>query len=146
MWRAHQMAWPRPSGACWRVKLIVPGLRQLAAQRLQLLGLAARLERRLELIGEIEMILDARLVAAGDEDEVLDSRLARLVEHIFERRAVDDGQHFLRYGLGGGQETGAEAGDGNDGFAETDLPQVDLSIAHPFQSLTLKIVAGRKRP
>ena len=23
--RAHQTAWPRPSGSCWRVKLVVPG-------------------------------------------------------------------------------------------------------------------------
>jgi len=31
---------------------------------------------------------------------------------------VDDGQHFLRHRLGGGQDAGAEAGDREDGFAD----------------------------
>ena len=64
------------------------------------------------------MVLDARLVAAGDEDEVLDSRLARLVDAHIERRAVDDGQHLLRHRLGGGKEARAEPGDREDGLFE----------------------------
>ena len=58
------------------------------------------------------------LVAPGHEDEMLDPGLARLVDHVLHDRAVDDGQHLLRHGLGGGQEAGAETGDGEDGFAD----------------------------
>ena len=57
------------------------------------------------------MVLDDALVAAGDEDEMLDAGLAGLVDHILDDRPVDDGQHFLGNRLGGGQEAGAEAGD-----------------------------------
>src|SRR5262249_17497419 len=44
--------------------------------------------------------------------------LLGLVDHILDERLVDDGQHFLRHRLGGGQDTGAETGDGEDGFAD----------------------------
>ena len=64
------------------------------------------------------MILDHRLVAAGDEDEMLDSSRHRLVDDMLEDGAVDDRQHFLRHGLGGGQEARAEAGDGQYGLAD----------------------------
>ena len=64
------------------------------------------------------MILDHRLVAAGDEDEMLDAGLARFVHHVLDQRAVDHRQHFLRHGLGRRQEAGAEAGDREYGFAD----------------------------
>ena len=64
------------------------------------------------------MVLDHGLVAAGDEDEVLDAGLARLVDDVLDERPVDDRQHFLRHGLGRRQEPGAEAGDGEYGFAD----------------------------
>ena len=66
----------------------------------------------------VEMVLDDALVAAGDEDEMLDAGLARLVDHMLDQRPVDDRQHLLRHGLGGGQEAGAEAGDRENGFAD----------------------------
>ena len=78
---------------------------------------AAPLERVLEFVVGVEMILDDALVAAGDEDEMLDPRLARLVDDILEDRPVDDGQHLLRNRLGRRQEAGAEASDGQHGFA-----------------------------
>ena len=43
---------------------------------------------------------------------------AGLVDHVLDQRPVDHGQHFLRHGLGGRQEAGAEAGDREDGFAD----------------------------
>ena len=43
---------------------------------------------------------------------------ARLVDDMLDQRPVDHRQHFLRHGLGGRQEPGAEAGDGEDGFAD----------------------------
>ena len=59
-----------------------------------------------------------RLVAAGDEDEMLDAGRARLVDHMLDHGPVDDRQHLLRHRLGGGQKAGAETGDGEDGFAD----------------------------
>ena len=91
---------------------------QIGHQRLIFLALAAPRQRVLEFIGHIEMIFDDRLVAAGDEDEMLDAGLARLIDDMLEHRAVDDRQHFLGNRLGGGQKTRAEAGDGQDGLAD----------------------------
>ena len=64
------------------------------------------------------MILDDPLVAPRDEDEVLDAGRARLVDDVLDHRPVDDGQHLLRHGLGGGKEARAEPGDGEHGFAD----------------------------
>ena len=64
------------------------------------------------------MILDHRLVAAGHEDEMLNSRLARLIDHVLKNWPVDDGQHLLRDRLGRGQKPRAETGDGQHGFAD----------------------------
>ena len=130
--RAHQTAWPRPSGACWRVKLIVPAFGRSRCSSVELFVLPRSRERRLELVGDVEMVRDDALVAAGDEDEMLDPRLARLVDHILQRRTVDDRQHLLRHGLGGGEEARAEAGDGKDGLAERIYHARDLSIASSF--------------
>ena len=85
-----------------------------------LLGLlvAARGQRGVELEHPVEMILDHALVASGDEDEMLDARFLGLVDHVLDQRLVDDGQHFLRHRLGGGQDAGAETGDREDGFTD----------------------------
>ena len=64
------------------------------------------------------MILDHALVAAGDEDEMLDAGFARLVDHMLDHRPVDHGQHFLRHRLGRGQKACAEPGDGKHGLAD----------------------------
>ena len=94
------------------------GARKLPRQLLQLLLLAALGKRGVELVGDVEMVLDHALVAPGHENEMLDPGLARLVDDVLHDRAVDDGEHLLRDCLGGGQETGAETGDGEDGFAD----------------------------
>jgi len=57
------------------------------------------------------MVFDDRLVAAGDEDEMFDAGLARLIDDILDDRPVDDGQHLLGDGLGGREEPRAETGD-----------------------------------
>ena len=73
MSRAHHTAWPRPSGACWRVKLMAPASGWSLRQNVLLGLLAARGQRGVELEHAVEMILDHALVAAGDEDEMLDA-------------------------------------------------------------------------
>ena len=72
----------------------------------------------LELVLAVEMILDHALVAAGDEDEMLDAGLARLVHHMLDQRPVDHRQHFLGHGLGRGQEAGAKPRHGEHGLAD----------------------------
>ncbi len=64
------------------------------------------------------MVLDDALVAAGDEDEMLDARLARLVDDVLQDGTVDDRQHLLGNGFGRRQKARAEAGDGENGFAD----------------------------
>ena len=73
----------------------------------------------LELRLEVEMILDRRLVAPRHEDEMLDPGGTRLVDHMLDHRAIDDGQHFLRHRLGRRQEACAEARHGEHGLADT---------------------------
>ena len=63
------------------------------------------------------MVLDDALVAAGDEDEMLDAGFARFVHDVLDHRPVDDRQHLLRHGLGGRQEAGPEASNREDGLA-----------------------------
>jgi hypothetical protein len=64
------------------------------------------------------MILDDAFVAAGHEDKMLDSRLARFIDHMLENRPVDDRQHLLRDRFGRRQKPRAETGDGQHGFAD----------------------------
>jgi hypothetical protein len=40
-----------------------------------------------------------------------------LVHHMLNQRSVDDGEHLLWNRFGGGQKSGAETGNGEDGFA-----------------------------
>ena len=90
-----------PDGVAETERLLLAGEARLAGQRLEplqlgeLVVLAALGERMVQLELDVEMVLDDRLVAAGHEDEMLDARLARLVDHILDHRPVDDRQHFL---------------------------------------------------
>ena len=92
--------------------------RQVARQRFEIVVALALGERVLKLELAVEVVLDHTLVAAGDEDEMLDAGLARLVDHVLDQRPVDHRQHLLRHGLGRGQEPGAQSGHGENGFAD----------------------------
>jgi len=61
-----------------------------------------------QLEGDVEMVLDRALAATGDEDHLLDPRLARLIYGIPDQRPIDDRQLFLGNGLGGRQKADAE--------------------------------------
>ena len=87
------------------------------ADLVELLALAARLEKRLELDRDVEVILDRVLAAAGDEDDVVDAGRDRFLDAVLNDRLVDERQHFLGLRLGGRKKAGAEAGGGEDGFA-----------------------------
>ena len=74
--------------------------------------------KRLELDRDVEVILDRVLAAAGDEDDVVDAGRDRFLDAVLDDRLVDERQHFLRLRLGRGKEARAEAGGGEDGFAD----------------------------
>ena len=92
--------------------------RQIRRQRFELGRLVALAQRVFQLVGEVEMILDHRLVAAGDEDEMLDAGGAGLIHHMLEGGPVDDRQHLFRDRLGRREKASAETGDGEDGLAD----------------------------
>ena len=95
--------------------------RQDAAQRIEQVVLALRLERGLEFRVGIEVILDRPLGTAGHEHEVRGTGLQGLLGGVLDQRLVDDGQHFLRRRLGRGQEARAAAGHGKYGSTDRSL-------------------------
>ena len=96
----------------------VPGYRKAVRQNVELGSLAAAAQRLLEFELPIEMILDRRLAAAGHEDEMLDARLARLLDDHLDHRPVDDGEHLLRHRLGRRQKSCSKAGYGKYGLSD----------------------------
>jgi len=62
---------------------------------------------------QIEVILNGRLVAAGDEQNLLNAVGGELVDDIFDDGLARYRKHFLGLRTSGGQETRAEAGYGN---------------------------------
>ncbi len=85
-------------------------------------------------------MLDNRgLAAAGDEDQLLDPSLARLVDRVLDQRPVDHRQHLLGDRLGCGQEPGAKPGDGEHGLADR---LVESACAHAVLLTILFLRAG----
>ncbi len=87
------------------------------ADLVKLIPFTARFEERFELDRDVEVIFNRVLAASRDEDDVADARGNRLLDAVLDDRLVDERQHFLRLGLGRRQESGAEAGNRKDGFA-----------------------------
>ena len=102
-------------------KACLAGVGQVGVERLQLRFLPALVEGPLKLELAVEMVLDNTLVATGDEDEMFDAGGPRLVDHVLDDGAIDDGQHLFRHRFRGGQEAGTEASHGKDGFADAFL-------------------------
>src|SRR5690606_25627846 len=99
-------------------RLLLPCIADLAGfslkelQSLQFLGLSSLRQRIVQFELDVEMILDHGLVAAGYEDEMLDSGLPRLVDDMLDHRPVENGQHFLGHGLGRGKKARTESSHG----------------------------------
>ena len=74
---------------------------------LGVLALAGQLQ--LELDVAVEVVLDGPLVAAGDDEDVVDPGGDGLLDDVLDRRRVDDREHLLGLGLGGREEPGAQA-------------------------------------
>ena len=83
----------------------------------ELFGLAAPLEERLELGRDVEVIFDGVLAATGDQDQVRDARRDGFFDAVLNRRLVDERQHLFRLRLGCGEKPGPESGSGEDSLA-----------------------------
>ena len=116
---------------------MLPASGRSAVSASKLGGLAARGEHLFELELPVEMVLDDALVAAGDEDEMLDAGVPRLVDDMLNDRTVDDGQHLLGHRLGRGQEAGAEPCHGEHGLAD--------ASSHPVLVQSISPVSGVNR-
>ena len=90
------------------------------------LDVALLLEQVLQLVGVVEMVLDGALLAAGDDDDLLDAGGDCFLDAVLDDRLVDERQHLLGLRLGGGQEPRSPAGGRKDGFADA---QRDLVVS-----------------
>src|SRR6185437_8768727 len=85
--------------------------RQHAAQLVEQVALALRLEHVLELLVGIEMILNRTLGSAGDEYQAPRAGRQGLLDGVLDERLVDHRKHLLGAGLGGGKEPRPAPGD-----------------------------------
>ena len=63
------------------------------------------------------MVFNGALAAARHKNHVADARGVGLFDGVLDQRLVHDGQHLFGAGLGGGQKACAQAGNGENGFA-----------------------------
>ena len=108
------MAQPQRLGLAHVDALHVVGLD--AAHNVKKFRLTRLFEGYFQLERHVKVVLDGALVAAGDEDHLANAGGVRLFDRVLNQRFVDDRQHFLRLGLGGRQESGAEARHRKDRF------------------------------
>ncbi len=64
------------------------------------------------------MLDQSRLATAGHHAELLDTGRPRLLDGVLDQRLVYHRQHFLCRRLGGGKETRAQPGNGQNGLAQ----------------------------
>ncbi|MMZ63709.1 hypothetical protein D1872_259820 [compost metagenome] len=67
------------------------------------------------------MIFDRPFALSGYDDNVLNPRGDRFFHNILNGRLIDDRQHFLGHGFGGGQKSRSHPGCGNNGFTDLHL-------------------------
>ena len=90
--------------------------RQHAAQLFQHAQLALGFQFDFQFVRLVEMVGDGTLAAANDEDQIGNTRCRRLLRRILNQGLVDNGQHFLRIGLGRRKKTSAESCGGKNRF------------------------------
>jgi len=80
------------------------------------LVLARFLQERLKFLVVIKVVLDGRLAAAGDDQNIIDAAGDGLFNDKLQHRRIDDRQHLLGHRLGRRQEARAHSGGGDEGF------------------------------
>ena len=114
--------------------------------RAQHLDVALALEQLLELVGVVEVVLDRPLLAAGDDDDLLDAGGDRLFDAVLDDRLVDQRQHLLGLRLGGGQEPCAPAGGREDCFSNAQNDPRELCVGGGGSPVTGPAEAGAVYP
>src|SRR5260370_7529468 len=66
----------------------------------------------------MQRVFDGVFSLAGNDDDVLDCGSDALLGDVLNLRLVDDGEHFFRLRLGGGEEARAESRGRGDSFAD----------------------------
>ena len=102
--------------------------RQRVLDGFQQLVLAFGRQFGFQLVGLVEVVLDAALVAPGDEDHLGDAGSGSLFHRVLDQRTVDDRQHLLGLRLGGGKEAGTQPGDREYSFANAVVGHDQLPI------------------
>ena len=105
----HRM--PQPQGL--RLADIHTGhpFRHNIPHQIQQVLLFPQTQLRLQFIILIEMILNSPLTAAGDKDQLGNTRRNGLLGRILNQRLVHNRHHFFRSGLGGREKPRTETGD-----------------------------------
>ena len=127
-------------------KRIVPGEMLTRKDRVaQAFGRALASVEKLCIAGfEVEMILNRRLVAAGDEQDLLDAVGRQLVDDVFDDRFSRHRQHFLGLRTGGGQKSGAESGNGNNSASNHNFPLLFRIHEWPFFFIARSLKPGER--
>ena len=71
----------------------------------------------LQLKRHVEMIFDSVLAAAGDDRDIANAGLNRLLDDVLDQRLVHQRQHFFGLRLCGRQKSGAESRSRENRFA-----------------------------
>ena len=94
----------------------VDAARRHGVHQIEKLVLALGRQIGLQFRALVEVILDGALVAARDKNHVGDAGRGGFLHGVLDQGLVDHRQHFLGHGLGGGQKTGAHAGNREHNF------------------------------
>ena len=81
-------------------------------------SMTAPLQEVLQLEAVVEVVFDGALLAAGDDDDLLDPGGHGFLHRVLDDRLVDQRQHLLGLRLGRREDAGAPAGGGEDGFSD----------------------------
>src|SRR4029079_16491887 len=81
------------------------------------IGFALLLQKTFQLRRRIEVVLNGILAAAGNHNNVVDTRSHAFFDHVLYEWLVYYGQHFLGLRFSSGQETSAQSRGWKDGFA-----------------------------
>jgi len=126
-------------------------VRQFPPQSIERFLLLPLEQRHFQFELPVEMILDDPLIAPGDEYEMLNASLARLVYDVLDQRPVDHRQHFLRHRLCCRQEPGPKPGHGKNCFANDfhgrqELRDVQRFVAKFCGQMKVRTGRGSKLP
>src|ERR1017187_4958784 len=117
----------------------------VAHDRKQIL-LAPRFKHVFQLEADVKMIFDGALAAAGDDNDVLNSGMQRLLDAILNERFIDQRQHLHRLRLGGGQEAAAKPPGREYGFANLGSHYPQYAFGRPVLATNRRIIPQSVQP